>query len=259
MYMRNIVFAAATGLREVLSVVCAFCQQGSAAGAVCPGCVQDMRHSWQAGLRCWRCAQGLAWPGAAGAGPSGRRPFWLCESCRRQAPAWQRVAAVVDYRRPWTLWLQQLKIQKKWQLARPMGQLMGQAWQQLEAPRPVGPTLWVPIPARQQALRERGFNPAHELARYAVPEVPGARLLRALRWQTVAKHQQQPQKWRSRWQRRYDLQQAFIANRCVAGQDVVLVDDILTTGFTLQSAARACLQAGAHSVWAAVFARTPRA
>src|SRR5690625_6456035 len=61
-------------------------------------------------------------------------------------------------------------MQLRWQWARPMGQLLGQAWNRLGAPRPVGPTLWVPIPARPAALQARGFNQAAELARFAVPE-----------------------------------------------------------------------------------------
>lgn len=248
-------------LRRSLSVVCVFCQQGSDQGPVCGGCKQDMAQAWYGVSRCWCCAQRLtAQGGSAGlVGRSYRRPFRLCVECRRQRRVWQRVAAVIDYQAPWSLWLQELKMQKRWPLAWPMGELMAHAWLQLEAPRPQGPTLWVPIPARQQALAQRGFNPALELARHAVRQVPQARMLRAVRWQTVAKGQQQPQKWRTRQQRRYDLQQAFIGGLQVRGQDVVLVDDILTTGFTLQAAARACIQQGARSVWAVVFARTPGA
>lgn len=246
-------------MRRFLSVVCAFCEEGTDHGAVCTGCIQDMRRRWFRVHRCWCCAQPLILARKVGAYPAHRRPFWLCIACRRQPRAWQRVAAVIDFEAPWSLWVHELKRRNQWQLAWPMGVLMAQAWHDLCAPKAVGPTVWVPIPARESALKERGFNPAYELARYAAREVPEAQLLRGVHWQTVAKRQQQPQKWRSRRQRRYDLQHAFRASEQVRGQAVVLVDDILTTGFTLQAAAQACLAQGARSVWAVVFARTPRA
>jgi len=191
--------------------------------------------------------------------PASRRglPFSLCRDCRRLPRSWQRAVAVVDYEQPWMYWIQGLKMQLRWQWAKPMGQLLGQAWNKLEAPRPVGPTLWVPIPASSDALQARGFNQACELARFAVPEVKQARLVHALRWQKAAPEAQQAQKWRTRRQRRYDRQRAFLASTRVRGAQVVLVDDVMTTGFTLQAAAQACSQAGAHSVWVAVFARVP--
>lgn len=185
-------------------------------------------------------------------------PFLLCRDCRRLPRSWQRAVAVVDYEPPWMYWIQGLKMQLRWQWAKPMGQLLGQAWNRLEPPRPVGPTLWVPVPARSSALQLRGFNQACELARFAVPEVVGAKLAHALRWQKAAAEIQQAQKWRTRQQRRYDRQRVFQATAQVRGAQVVLVDDVMTTGFTLQAAALACRQAGAHSVWVAVFARVPR-
>lgn len=247
------------GLRkwaEWLSTVCVLCRLGSDTGAVCYACRQAMQVDWDSVPRCWCCKQRLASPSSVPPLPT-TVPFLLCRDCRRLPRGWQRAVAVVDYEQPWIYWIHGLKIQLRWQWAKPMGQLLGQAWNRLEPPRPVGPTLWVPIPARSDALRLRGFNQACELARFAVPEVDSAKLVHALRWQKAAAQTSQAQKWRTRQQRRYDRQRAFQATAQVRGAQVVLVDDVMTTGFTLQAAALACLQAGAHSVWVAVFARVP--
>lgn len=270
-------------LAEWLNTVCVLCRLGSDSGSVCSACREAMRADWDAVPRCWRCQQRLAATSAVslerarmvtrtmtakGIAAASTRlvphlpgrqglPFSLCRDCRRLPRSWQRAVAVVDYEQPWMYWIQGLKMQLRWQWAKPMGQLLGQAWNKLQAPRPVGPTLWVPIPASSGALQARGFNQACELARFAVPEVKQARLVHALRWQKAAPEAQQAQKWRTRRQRRYDRQRAFLASPRVRGAQVVLVDDVMTTGFTLQAAAHACSQAGAHSVWVAVFARVP--
>lgn len=240
-----------------LSTVCALCRLGSDKGSVCSHCRAAMEADWQAWLRCWRCQQRLRKRKESNAKRLESIPFLLCLDCRRRAGGWQRAVAVVDYEPPWSYWIHGLKMQQRWHWARPMGQLLGQAWNRLEAPRPVGPTVWVPIPARPQALQQRGFNQASELARFAVAEVPQARLVHALRWQKSAALVSGAQKWRTRHQRRYDLQRAFYASKHVRHAQVVLVDDVLTTGYTVRAAALACRRAGAHSVWVAVFARVP--
>lgn len=242
-----------------LSTVCVLCRLGSDDGAVCQQCREAMWLDWQAWQRCWRCMQRISHVALQ---ELQKReclslPFKLCHDCRRMPRSWQRAVAVVDYEHPWSCWIHGLKMQLLWQWARPMGELLGQAWNQLQAPRPVGATLWVPIPARPAALKARGFNQASELARYAAAEVPQARLSHALRWQKAAAQNEVAQKWRTRLQRRYDLQRAFEVRPVVRDAQVVLVDDVMTTGYTLQAAALACRRAGARSVWVAVFARVP--
>lgn len=240
-------------LRHHVSTICVFCRLGTDDGLLCRTCQQAMAEDWQRFRRCWSCAQRLRPRQAALLAP-----FDRCLDCRLQPRVWQQVTAVVDYVEPWNLWVQALKQARQWQLAEPMGRLMAQAWLRQHL-RPTGPTLWVPIPTRPQALRQRGFNPALELARSTALQVAGGKMKPWLCWQKTAITQSATaQKWRSRAQRRYDLRGAFVGQPSLAGQQVVLVDDVMTTGFTLQAAARACLAAGAYQVWGVVFARTPK-
>lgn len=113
----------------------------------------------------------------------------------------------------------------------------------------------VPVPLAYRRLRERGYNQALELARPAAKLLTSGRprheLLRRVR--TTA-----PQTGLSRDVRQSNLKGAFVAAPAAAGLRVLLLDDVLTTGATLEAATLALLEAGAVSVFAAVCARTPR-
>ncbi|MCL4771766.1 MAG: ComF family protein, partial [Burkholderiaceae bacterium] len=103
-------------------------------------------------------------------------------------------------------------------------------------------------------LRERGFNQALLLARILAPAKTDATLLLRL-------HDTQAQSNLGRAQRLRNLQGALAVDplraAALQGRSVLLVDDVMTTGATLQAAALALRQAGARTVSALVFARTP--
>lgn len=112
--------------------------------------------------------------------------------------------------------------------------------------------LLVPVPLHAQRLRERGYNQAallaHELALLHSLEV-NAGTLRRLR-NTAA------QSTLDGAARRRNVERAFEASAACAGRTVVLIDDVCTTGATLQAAAAALDAAGACTVDALVLAAT---
>jgi ComF family protein len=116
----------------------------------------------------------------------------------------------------------------------------------------IEPDVLVPVPLHPAREREREFNQAEELARWVtrLRGVPTARLLRRRRY-TVT------QTRFDREQRMRNLREAFEVrqNARVAGQHILLVDDILTTGSTLDECARVLVGAGAASVNAIAVAR----
>jgi ComF family protein len=115
---------------------------------------------------------------------------------------------------------------------------------------PAGAVL-VPVPLSRDRERERGFNQAALLAE---------RLARGLgapfrvRW-LARTRATAPQTELDAAARRANVRGAFVASTAAAGADVVLVDDVLTTGATASECARALRAAGARAVGVLTVAR----
>ncbi len=115
------------------------------------------------------------------------------------------------------------------------------------------PELIVPVPLHPKRLRARGFNQALVLARFLFPE-PGRAivpdLLQRTRWT-------EPQVGLSGRERRRNLAGAFAVPRPerVCGRRVLLVDDVFTTGTTLNECAKVLKAQGAVQVEALTLAR----
>ena len=150
-------------------------------------------------------------------------------------------------------------------LARPLGTALGRALAAAlrSAGEPPAP-LVVPVPASRQAVRRRGYDPLARIARSAVRR-PGAnrartapRLLTALSV-TRPVADQATLGSDARWS---NLTGAFTVRGrfrdLIRGRQVVLVDDLITTGATLVEATRALDRAGASVCAAAVVAATAR-
>jgi ComF family protein len=113
----------------------------------------------------------------------------------------------------------------------------------------------IPIPSHAQRLLERGYNPAQLLSQQLSRRKTHAHLLRR-------SHLGVPQRGLSRQARLGNSALMFTlvpdANKRLAGASVLLVDDVMTTGATLEAAAQALLSSGAKHTSALVFARTEK-
>lgn len=111
----------------------------------------------------------------------------------------------------------------------------------------------VPVPLRTMGERERGYNQAALLAKQAA-KVLGIPVIEPLQRRGAATVQA---KTKSAEQRRLNVEGAFSLRkgRDVAGMSLLLVDDVATTGATLDACARALLDAGAVAVSAVTLAR----
>lgn len=160
----------------------------------------------------------------------------------------------VDYRYPWDGLVARFKFRNEPGWARTLADAM---WSQTRAADLVASgTLWVPVPVSHRRLIQRGYNQAWELCR-----VLGQRSgLCALPDALVRIGDAPDQHSLPHAQRLTNLRSAFAPNpghvERLRNARIVLVDDVRTTGATLENAALALRQAGCAEVHALVFART---
>jgi len=172
-----------------------------------------------------------------------------CGGCIAAEPAFDATVVLGDYLPPLDAMVLALKSGARLDLAPPFGRLLAR-----RAARLAGRAACViPVPLSPERLRRRGFNQALELAR------PIARALQLpVAAALVARVRQgTPQQQSGRAQRRANLAGAFAVGGRLAARDVLLVDDVLTTGSTLDALATALKRAGAGRVTNLVVARTP--
>lgn len=131
-----------------------------------------------------------------------------------------------------------------------LGHLLADAW---EAHQEGAFDLVVPVPLHDSRLRERGFNQSAELAREL------ARRLRApIGFDAATRVRNTPTQTKlDREARKANVRDAFCAAASLEGLRVLLVDDVVTTGATLDALRAACVEAGAATVRATALARAP--
>jgi len=189
----------------------------------------------------------------------------LCALCRQTPPAFERAAAYGVYEGALREMLHLLKYEGVQTLAKPLGAKLAEAVLLLEGTAGfTGDLSVVAVPLFTGNQRRRGFNQSVLLADEAIAR------LRTLRpnWKLNARHgllrrvrETESQFNLSTKGRRRNLVGAFKATddaNTLASRDVLLIDDIFTTGATSRACSLALRRAGVRRVWVATLARAQR-
>jgi ComF family protein len=217
---------------------------------VCQNCLESM--SPIAGGLCGICGERLFSSYAAASAEGEVR----CGLCRRIEPVFARAVAYGSYESGLRELIHLLKYGGVRPAANVLGRMLAEAISMIESEFLAETVALVPVPLHRTRLRQRGFNQAELIARAAMKLRPDVRLL--LCPALERKRETTSQIGLTSHQRRENLRGAFgvLHPEAVKGREVLVVDDVYTTGATVSECARVLGRAGATKIWVATVART---
>jgi ComF family protein len=219
-------------LAKLLPQDCFLCGAAAGDALLCGPCATTLPRLPEG--RCPVCAE------SAGGGT-------VCGACQGHPPAFAATVAAFRYTHPVDKLVQALKYRHRLAIADHFAAAM------LVGPTPPGDLL-VPVPLSTVRLRERGFNQALEIARRLAH---GSGL--PLELAGVSRQRDTlPQAMLPWKERRRNIHNAFACTADLAGREVIVVDDVMTSGATLAELAATLKAAGAARVRNWVAARALR-
>jgi ComF family protein len=223
----------------LLAPSCVLCGIEAAGARICADCRGMLERNDSA---CALCAEPLPMPAP------------LCGKCLRRPPVFDAAWAGYLYRAPFDHLVQRLKFNQALAVARALlpdwsAALRGHLATRCDA----APEALVPIPLHRSRLRQRGYNQALELARdlgreLRLPVLPAA-LVRA---RATA-----PMPGLDLAARRRNVRGAFAMGPTPPPARVALIDDVMTSGATLNEAAKVLKRGGVERVEVWVLSRKP--
>lgn len=196
---------------------------------------------------CEICGEGMA-------GLARPEEIHSCANCREARPAFEKACAYGSYDSELRELIHLLKYEQVEPAANVLGGMLAEAIGKLNIGNPV---LMIPVPLHSSKRRQRRFNQAELIARAALKHSAGA----GAKLETnclVRTRATVSQIGLTRPQRAENIRGAFRVEHRerIDGQNILLVDDVLTTGTTASECARVLRKADAEKVWVATVART---
>jgi ComF family protein len=212
--------------------VCAACD--TLGPLICDDCLAQMLKIYEP--LCQRCGRSLLY-----AAP-------VCGKCMQPSFRLRQVRAPLAYEEPTARIIHRLKYEGLFALAKPLVQIMVASWPDWE----INPDVIIPVPLHKQRRRRRGFNQSTLLAEHlgqklAIPVDEKA--MKRVKY-TI------PQIGLNPAERHENVRDAFAADsQKVNNKQILLIDDVYTTGATMSAAADSLLASGAAGVSAYCLAR----
>ncbi len=212
---------------------------------ICAECLSALPHN---DMSCSRCAVPLV------VDVEGR----LCGRCIKKPPAFDYVYSPLCYEEDVIRLVHQLKFSEKIAFSRTLGEIMLECWK-LETMKNSNvdasskPDYLLPVPLHKSRMRQRGFNQSIELSRVIakklnIPiEYDGVGRIRSTSAQTGL----------NAIQRRKNIKGAFKVVQKISAKRVLIIDDVMTTGSTVNELARILKKAGIEQVGVLCLARAP--
>lgn len=183
-----------------------------------------------------------------------------CPLCQRVDPPFERAVAYGSYDGGLRDLIHLLKFQQVRPAAAVLGRMLAETIAGMEKSMPVGTIAVVPVPLYKRKQAQRGFNQAESIARAALKQLSRPKRFALMTGVLVRRRETESQIGLTSHQRRENLRGAFAVPTSdtarILNRDVLLIDDVLTTGATASECARVLLRAGAARVWVATVART---
>jgi ComF family protein len=227
---------------------------------VCQTCLRELRPLH--GSYCSVCGETLHPPGFRNQLETDRADTGLaetrCQLCQRADPPFERAVAYGSYDRELRDLIHVLKFQQVRPAAAVLGRMLAEEMARLEQTMPIGTLAVVPVPLHKRKQAQRGFNQAEVIASAALKQLARPKRFDLCAGVLLRRRETGSQIGLTRHQRRENLRGAFAV--CdptrILNRDILLIDDVYTTGTTASECSRVLLRAGAARVWVATVART---
>lgn len=210
---------------------CVICLRPSATALdLCPSCKPKLPWIEQA---CYRCGHELR--------AITKETF--CGKCLQQPPIFDRTIALFQYRDPINFWITGLKFHERLLYSRLFGELLAEKIKLNYQDSPL-PELVIPVPLHTKRLKQRGFNQALEIANFVAKnltlkiDIKSCQRLRHTAAQSSL----------SGGERKRNVKKAFAIKKPISAKHVAIIDDVMTTGNTVNELAKSLKQADVQRI-----------